>query len=251
MNKKLILIFVAIVAVVGLVGLMWFIGILIEPTPLIESISPSSGTVGTEVTIKGSNFHPTNNVIHFFSGKDEEGIHCFYYPGEQLMYPSRSAFLENIPSPDGKTLTFTIPYTLKGHIGRGLPENPDEIYYEEVFLPVGEIYISVSHKEGDIFDSIKFTLESKGKTKIEQAKEKLLEKLMTIEGVVGGGIGICKVEWEEVPIPEVEVPKTIDHLCIKVYLEKDSPELRKKIPSQFEGFKVDIEVTGPIEALPR
>lgn len=245
MNKKLILIFVAIiaiVAVVGLVELMWFISILTEPTPLIESISPSSGTVGTEVTIKGSDFHPKNNVISFSCG---EGTYCFYFVSEEnLLYPSSSGFLENIPSPDGKTLTFTIPYSLKGHIGKGLPENPDEIYYEGVFLPVGEIDIMVFHKGGDVYDSIKFTLESKGKTKIEQVKEKLLEKLMTIEGVVGGGIGICKVEWEK-------VPQTIDHLCIKVYLEKDSPELRKKIPSQFEGFKVDIEVTGPIEALPK
>lgn len=113
------------------------------------------------------------------------------------------------------------------------------------------IFVAIIAIVAVVFDSIKFTLESKGKTKIEQVKEKLLEKLMTIEGVVGGEIGIYKVEWEEVSIPEVEVPKTIDHLCIKVYLEKDFPELRKKIPSQFEGFKVDIEVTGPIEALPK
>jgi len=259
LNKKLVLISVAtVIIVVGLFGLIWFILILTEPTPLIESISPSSGTVGTKVTIKGSNFHPKNNVIHFIC---EEWTHCFYFvSGEDLVYPSSEAFLENIPSSDGKTLTFTIPYVLKGGVGRGLPEKPDEIYWEEVFLPVGEIDIAVSHKGGDIYDYIKFTLESKGKTKIEQAKEKLLKELMTIEGVVGGGIGMCKVEWEEPPIPEVypmpkdypmpEVPSTIDHLCIKVYLEKDSLELRKKIPSQFEGFKVDIEVTGPIDALP-
>jgi len=239
MKKKLILIFVAIAAVVGLAGLMWFIGILIEPAPAIESISSSSGTVGTEVTIKGSGFHPDNNEIHFDCG---ERIHCFYskeiIDGERIT--SSDAVLENIPSPDRKTLTFVIPEVLKSTFG-------------EWFLPVGEIEIRMVHS-GYVSNFIKFILESRGKTKIEQTKEKLLKELMTIKGVVGGGIGMCKVEWE-VPTPEVgpkvEVPRTIDHLCIKVYLEKDSEELRKQIPSEIEGFMVDIEVTGSIETLPR
>lgn len=224
MNKKLILIFVAIVAVVGLVGLMWFIGTLIEPTPLIESISPSSGTVGTEVTIKGSDFHPKNNEILFDCKPDSV---CFYGKLNGEIGPSRqNAIISDIPSPDGKTLTFTIPY----------------VFNEELFLPIGEIWISVLHS-GYASGPLRFNLESKGKTKIEEAKEKLLRELMTIKGVVGGGIGECKIEWG--------VHGRVYVLCIKIYLEKDSPELRKKIPSQFEGFKVDIEVTGPIEALPR
>jgi hypothetical protein len=54
---------------------------------------------------------------------------------------------------------------------------------------------------------------------------------MNIPGVVGVGIGKCN-----------KIP------CIKVYLEKETPE-SKNIPKQLEGFKVDVEITGPIEAL--
>lgn len=238
MNKKLILIFTAII-VVGIIGVIILILYFVPSLPTIESISPSSGTVGTEVTIKGSGFHPDNNEIHFDCG---ERTHCFYskeiIDGERIT--SSDAVLENIPSPDRKTLTFVIPEVLKSTFG-------------EWFLPVGEIEIRVVHS-GYVSNSIKFILESKGKTKIEQAKEKLLKELMTIKGVVGGGISECKLEWK-VPMlevePKVEVSKTITQLCVKVYLEEDSEELRKQIPLEIEGFKVDIEVTGPIEALPR
>ncbi len=230
MNKKLILIFATIIGgVIGVIILIpYFLPRPVLSVPVIESISPSSGTVGTEVTIKGSGFHSNNNEIHFDCG---EKAHCFYskeiIDGERIT--SSDAVLESISSPDGKTLTFVIPEVLKSTFG-------------EWFLPIGEIEIRVAHS-GYASNSVKFTLESEGKTSIEQTKEKLLRELMTIEGVIGVGIGECKVEWG--------VDLTITQLCIKVYLEKDSSELRKKIPTQFEGFKVAIEVTGPIEALPK
>jgi hypothetical protein len=69
---------------------------------------------------------------------------------------------------------------------------------------------------------------------IEQVKEKYESELMAINGVVGVGIGEC----EGKP-------------CIKVYLENDSPDLKARIPAQLDGFKVDTEVTGLIEALPK
>lgn len=67
---------------------------------------------------------------------------------------------------------------------------------------------------------------------IEQIKEKYTSELMAIPGVVGVGIGECE-----------------GNPCIKVFLENDSSDLKAKIPAQLDGFKVDIEVTGPIEAL--
>ena len=69
---------------------------------------------------------------------------------------------------------------------------------------------------------------------IEQVKEKYESELMAIDGVVGVGIGEC----EGKP-------------CMKVFLENDSPELKARIPKQLDGFKVDTEVTGPIEVLPK
>jgi len=69
---------------------------------------------------------------------------------------------------------------------------------------------------------------------IEQVKTQYEAELMAIDGVVGVGIGECRGKP-----------------CIKVYLENDSEELKRQIPSQLGGFKVDTEVTGPIEALLR
>ena len=34
--------------------------------------------------------------------------------------------------------------------------------------------------------------------------------------------------------------------CIKVYLEKDDPRLRSRLPRRAGGFPVDVEVTGKV-----
>ncbi len=67
-------------------------------------------------------------------------------------------------------------------------------------------------------------------TQIEDAKDQLARQLLDLEGIVGIGIGECN-----------------NRPCITVYLENDSPELRAKVPKEFQGFPVIAEVTGPIE----
>lgn len=74
----------------------------------------------------------------------------------------------------------------------------------------------------------------KQKVAIEKVREQYESALMTIEGVVGVGIGDCKGK-----------------ACIKVYVEKESTTLKKQIPKQLGGFKVEPEVLGPIQALPQ
>ena len=69
---------------------------------------------------------------------------------------------------------------------------------------------------------------------IEQVIEQHEADLMNINGVVGLGISECKKE-----------------LCIKVYLENNTPELKRKIPTQLGKFKVDPEIIGSVEALPQ
>ncbi len=69
---------------------------------------------------------------------------------------------------------------------------------------------------------------------IAEVKERQESKLMSIPGVVGVGIGECEGKS-----------------CIKVYVKQKTPEQERQIPQQVEGFKVDIEATGPIEAQPR
>ncbi len=59
------------------------------------------------------------------------------------------------------------------------------------------------------------------------------EDLMSLPGVVGVAIGECEEE-----------------LCLKVYVEQLTPELKNKIPDELEGYKVEIEESGPIEAQP-
>lgn len=69
---------------------------------------------------------------------------------------------------------------------------------------------------------------------IEQVKEQYESDLLRIDGVVGVGISECE-----------------DKPCIKVYLDNESPNLKKQIPKQLDGFKVDTQVTGAIQAQPQ
>ncbi|HZS42898.1 MAG TPA: IPT/TIG domain-containing protein [Candidatus Paceibacterota bacterium] len=66
--------------------------------PQINSLNPSSGSAGTEVTISGLNFDRNSNQITFGSSN---GRH----------HPDGSAdnVIANVGSADGKTLTFTVP----------------------------------------------------------------------------------------------------------------------------------------------
>ena len=68
---------------------------------------------------------------------------------------------------------------------------------------------------------------------IEAAQAKLTDRVMALPGVVGLGIGEC----EGVP-------------CIKVLVVQKTPELEGEIPSTFEGFPVEMQVTGEIRARP-
>jgi hypothetical protein len=72
------------------------------------------------------------------------------------------------------------------------------------------------------------------KTKdIEQVLREQREWIMAVPGVVGAGIGLCG-----------------DRPCIKVYSSEPASALAPKLPRSVDGYAVDIEVTGPIRALP-
>ena len=68
---------------------------------------------------------------------------------------------------------------------------------------------------------------------IETAQAKLTDRVMALPGVVGIGIGEC----EGAP-------------CIKVFVVQKTPQLESEIPSTFEGFPVEMQVTGEIRARP-
>jgi hypothetical protein len=67
---------------------------------------------------------------------------------------------------------------------------------------------------------------------IEEVYKRRSDQLMAISGVVGIAIG----EREGKP-------------CIMVLVDKRTPELINKIPSELEGYPVVVQETGPIRAL--
>lgn len=69
---------------------------------------------------------------------------------------------------------------------------------------------------------------------IEEVLKEHTEELMSLPGVVGTAQGLCD-----------------DKPCIKVYVIEKTPELAQKIPDNLEGYKVMIEETGEIRALPK
>ena len=67
---------------------------------------------------------------------------------------------------------------------------------------------------------------------IEQVQEAHTKEWMTIPGVEGTGIGLCK-----------EKP------CIIVFASKTAEELKDRIPSSVEGYPVTIRKSGTFRAL--
>ncbi len=84
-----------------------------------------------------------------------------------------------------------------------------------------------------------------GQQRVNQPKEKSMaektietvlkehtDSLMALPGVVGTAIGECAGKP-----------------CIKVYVEKKTPELLNQIPSTLEGYTVGVQETGEFRAL--
>ena len=100
-------------------------------TPEIDRIEPDQGFPGTIITIHGSGFTREGNDVEF--------VH------ENLTFnQNNTAYHQNLPSPDGKSITFTLPVFLAdwapSHNGPG----PDIA----ISLPTGEVQISILNKNG-------------------------------------------------------------------------------------------------------
>ena len=67
---------------------------------------------------------------------------------------------------------------------------------------------------------------------IEQVLQEHTDSLMAIPGVVGTGQGLCS-----------GVP------CIRVFVVEKTDELLEQIPSEIEGYTIDVEATGVIRPL--
>lgn len=158
-NKKLLYGFLIAVTFIAIVGISLFMAnkSVTTPTPIatptpkgqtiqviIESIAPSSGSLGTEVAIQGSGFTLDNNDIGF-AHKD------INFQG------SNTAFINDVTSPDGKTLRFTLPYLLGACAISKVPPNaacPDI----GLVLSKGDTQIFVVNKNGTS-NRVAFTVE--------------------------------------------------------------------------------------------
>ena len=58
-------------------------------TPTVSALTPTSGPVGTNITLSGSGFAAEHNTVKFGSG-----------------------YIKDVPSPDGRTMRVTVPATL-------------------------------------------------------------------------------------------------------------------------------------------
>ncbi|MEK6946090.1 MAG: IPT/TIG domain-containing protein [Nanoarchaeota archaeon] len=112
------------------------------PCPVDESIyldyiAPSSGPVGTEVTIYGSGFSVRNNAVKFGSG-----------------------YMERFDSEDGKTIKFTVP--------DGLTPKGTESFMK---TSPGRFSVSVVNAEGMESNKASFTVVETGKSCTRDAKQ--------------------------------------------------------------------------------
>jgi hypothetical protein len=70
------------------------------------------------------------------------------------------------------------------------------------------------------------TLTAKG---IDDVLAAHTDSLMKLPGVVGTAVGMCE-----------------GRRCIKVLVSDSSPDTKARIPSNLDGYRVVVEVTGPI-----
>jgi hypothetical protein len=65
----------------------------------------------------------------------------------------------------------------------------------------------------------------------DAVKQRHEAQLMGIPGVVGVGVGQCEGQ-----------------ACIKVLVERETPELAGTVPEELEGVRVDLEEIGQVSA---
>lgn len=83
--------------------------------------------------------------------------------------------------------------------------------------------------EPEELDGVPVRLSDVAYDEVLTVQEKYGEKLISIPGVIGHGIGDCDGEF-----------------CIQVLLKEESAKTRRKIPKELDNIKVRVIVTGPI-----
>jgi hypothetical protein len=192
----------------------------------IDNIDPSSGTIGTEIVIQGSGFDQVANDIGF------------RLPGAA----SRTfniAYQDRIPSPDGKTLRFTLQDTL-GACAFSQMGQDAVCPAVGLMVPIGDVSVAVYNRNGTS-NSVVFHREASpieaAEAEVDQSPE-YGQLLAFLDGKVGAtcqpacgpnsasyGIGFRQSDSGEV------------YIELDVHGVSDS-ELQGEIPSQIAGYEV-------------
>jgi len=112
------------------------------PKPFIESISPSEGGIGTEITIVGSGFELKNDIAITHTQQEVERY--------------KKGYITLIESTDSTTLKFNIPELLGACAFTLIKEN-EACPAIGLIFPPGEYNISVVNINGES-NALKFTL---------------------------------------------------------------------------------------------
>jgi IPT/TIG domain. len=192
----------------------------------IDSIEPSSGTIGTEIVIQGSGFdHDANDIGFTLPGSASRTFNIGYQDG--------------VPSPDGKTLRFTLQDTL-GACAFSQMGQDAVCPAVGIMVPIGDVSVAVFNRNGTS-NSVVFHREASpievAEAVVDQSPayreltslldQKVRDSYQPASGQysVSVGIGFRQSDNGDVYI-EVSVHGV------------DMNELRDAIPSQIEGYEV-------------
>lgn len=187
--------------------------------PFLESLEPTSGTIGTEIVIRGSGFDIHNNDI------------AFSHP--QINFQgSHTAYLNSVPSPDGKTLRFTLPDVL-GACAFSQMRPGEACPSIGLGLPSGTITVSVVNRHGWsnglVFERVQSELEKAEELIYQSPDYKELWKILNeIVRRTGGFVS-------------TGIHQRGGKIFIVVWIERDLPSLSRKIPAQIAGFEVWLQ----------
>jgi len=194
----------------------------------IDSITPSSGTIGDEIVIQGRGFDASNNDIGFYpSGVSGWGD---------------SSFITHVPSDDGKTLRFVLQDTL-GACAESQTGGCDDVGLP---LPPGNLMVAVYTAVGTS-NRVAFTRE--GGTPVELARTEVfsspdfLRLKAMLDDVVAASLESPTAGWAltsyyfsvlESPGREITIQLTVRAIDIE--------SLPGDVPGEIEGYPLTVRV---------
>lgn len=190
-----------------------------ERPPTIDRISPTVGTIGTEVVIYGSGFTPEANDIAFTH--------------EQIDFQgSDTGYVNGVASSDGRTLRIALPEAL-GACPYSQMDQKEACPEVAIHIPTGRLTVSVVNRNGRsngvVFERLASDREAAEATIYSSPAFELLNEILSeIQRRTGGPVS-------------VRIDECADTFCVDVWIERDVSNLRRQIPSHIEGYEVRIE----------